>query len=213
MTDLTDPASKEIERLDYVWLRGVAATGSVVKPTGLFNATPAANGPAGLAFPSDHTGVIAVLQCPTTSAQRSAASSVTMPTLPSTTTIAAAAGDAETKAAITGAFTTVFDGSVTSIDKKLAAIEDAQKLKPFFVQSLRVAQKAIAARIKLRIDRITVTDAMHVRRRVLIAARRRRRARSSPGGAVKVGDTWLVTRKTYCDVSTQGAKTIPEPCR
>jgi endonuclease/exonuclease/phosphatase family metal-dependent hydrolase len=211
MTDLTDPASKEIERLDYVWLRARRDC-SVVKPTGLFNATPAANGPAGLAFPSDHTGVIAVLQCPTTSAQRSAASSVTMPTLPSTTTIAAAAGDAETKAAITGAFTTVFDGSVTSIDKKLAAIEDAQKLKPFFVQSY-AAQKAIAARIKLRIDRITVTDAMHADVEYSLLLDGAAVLDHLPGGAVKVGDTWLVTRKTYCDVSTQGAKTIPEPCR
>jgi hypothetical protein len=34
-----------------------------------------------------------------------------------------------------------------------------------------------------------------------------------PGAAVKPDGTWLVSRKTFCDVSTQGVKEIPEPCR
>jgi endonuclease/exonuclease/phosphatase family metal-dependent hydrolase len=211
MTDLTDPTSKQIERLDYVWLRGRRDC-NIVAPTGLFNAEPAQNGPSGLAFPSDHTGVVAVLQCPTTAAQQSAAAGVTMPTLPSTTTVVAVAGDAATKAAITSAFTTVFDGSVTSIDKKLAAIEDADRLRPFFLQSY-AAQKAIAARIKVRIDRINVTDATHADVEYSLLLDGAAVLDHLPGGAVKIGDEWFVTRKTYCDVSTQGAKTIPEPCQ
>ena len=34
-----------------------------------------------------------------------------------------------------------------------------------------------------------------------------------PGQAVKEGDTWLVSLRTYCDVSTQGSDTIPPPCQ
>ena len=34
-----------------------------------------------------------------------------------------------------------------------------------------------------------------------------------PGAAVQVGPRWLVTRRTYCDVSTQGATEIPPPCQ
>ena len=34
-----------------------------------------------------------------------------------------------------------------------------------------------------------------------------------PGAAVRVGDQWLVTRRTYCDISTQGQPEIPPPCQ
>jgi hypothetical protein len=211
MTDLTDPTSKQIERLDYVWV-GRSRDCDVVAPTGLFNARPAQNGPSGLAFPSDHTGVIAVLVCATTPAEQSAAASATMPTVPSTTTVAAVHGDAATTAAITNAFKTLFDGSVTGAERKLSAVEDADKLRPFFLQTYE-AQKAIASRIKLRIDRINVTDATHADVEYSLLLDGAAVLDHLPGGAVKVGDTWFVTRKTYCDVSTQGATTIPEPCR
>jgi hypothetical protein len=34
-----------------------------------------------------------------------------------------------------------------------------------------------------------------------------------PGAAVRHGDDWLVTRRTYCQVATLGEKTVPTPCR
>jgi hypothetical protein len=34
-----------------------------------------------------------------------------------------------------------------------------------------------------------------------------------PGAAVRAGARWLVTRRTYCEVATQGQTAIPEPCR
>jgi hypothetical protein len=34
-----------------------------------------------------------------------------------------------------------------------------------------------------------------------------------PGAAVQVNGRWVVTRRTYCDVSTQGVAEIPPPCR
>lgn len=33
-----------------------------------------------------------------------------------------------------------------------------------------------------------------------------------PGEAVLVDGRWLVSLRTYCDVSTQGAEVIPLPC-
>ena len=33
-----------------------------------------------------------------------------------------------------------------------------------------------------------------------------------PGQAVKVGDTWLVSRRTFCDVATTGLDEIPPEC-
>ena len=211
MTDLTDPTSKEIERLDYVWLRG-RRNCNIVAPTGLFNATTR----------DERTRRARVPVRPHRRHRRA----------PVRDDLGAAIGGRgrdDADAAVDhhdrrgpatprrrppspSAFTTVFDGSVTSIDKKLAAIEDADRLKPFFLQSY-AAQKAIASRIKLRIDRIAVTDATHADVEYSLLLDGAAVLDHLPGGAVKVGDAWLVTRKTYCDVSTQGAKTIPEPCR
>jgi endonuclease/exonuclease/phosphatase family metal-dependent hydrolase len=70
---LQDPNAKESERIDFIFVKGpkgctpafddaTDADGDGVR-TGLFNAAPAVNGPGGLAFPSDHTGVSADLSC------------------------------------------------------------------------------------------------------------------------------------------------------
>lgn len=53
-----------IGRLLFVWLGG------------LFNDKPAIDGRSGLAFPSDHTDVALTPSCPTTDAERRAASAV-----------------------------------------------------------------------------------------------------------------------------------------
>ena len=210
MTDLTDPTSKEIERLDYVWLRG-RRNCNLVKPTGLFNADTRDERTRRARVPSDHTGVIAVLECPTTTAQRSAADGATMPTLPSTTTIGAA-GDAATKAAIAERVHDRLRRQRDEHRQETGGHPRRRPAKPFFLQSY-AAQKAIASRIKLRIDRIAVTDVTHADVEYSLLLDGAAVLDHLPGGAVKVGDTWFVTRKTYCDVSTQGEKTIPEPCR
>ncbi|HKA92870.1 MAG TPA: hypothetical protein VKE97_03640 [Acidimicrobiia bacterium] len=71
--DLRNPASKETERIDFLFVK--AARGCKVRfdtpqdrdkdglGTGLFAARPAADGPGGLAYLSDHTGVGADLSC------------------------------------------------------------------------------------------------------------------------------------------------------
>lgn len=70
---LQDPNAKESERIDFIFVKApkgctpafddnADSDGDGVR-TGLFNAAPAVDGPGGLAFPSDHTGVSADLSC------------------------------------------------------------------------------------------------------------------------------------------------------
>jgi endonuclease/exonuclease/phosphatase family metal-dependent hydrolase len=73
---LKDPNAKESERIDFIFVKPPKTCAARFDPasdsdhhklgTGLFNATPAVNGPGGLVWPSDHTGVSADLACATT---------------------------------------------------------------------------------------------------------------------------------------------------
>jgi hypothetical protein len=212
LTDMVDPASRQSERIDYLFLGGSRSC-TTAAPTGLFNAAPAdpaADG--GLVFPSDHTGVQATLRCPTTDEQRAAAPSATVPPAPTTTAGAAAAPDEPTLAAITDAFHLLFDGDVTDVDVKLAALEDGEILREYFLDSY-AAQQAIASRVRVRIDAATLVDADHADVTYTLLLDGTPVLDHLPGGAVRAGERWLVTRRTYCDVSTQGQEAIPPPCR
>jgi len=210
LSDMTNPASIETERIDYLWIgRGRACR--VIAPTGLFNPTPAKNGPADLAFPSDHTGVQATLRCPTTPAQRQA--TLTPHPLPSTSTTArAAASDATTTDAITTAYSNLFGGEVTDPETKLASLQDAAMLRSSFIASFEKT-RSIATRIRVRLDSVTVIDSEHADVIYTLLLDGAAVLDHLPGAAVRQDGRWLVTRRTYCEVSTQGATDIPEPCR
>ncbi len=70
---LKDPNAKESERIDFVFVKGSKRCTVTFDPaddgndnglgTGLFGATPAVDGPGGLVWTSDHTGVSADLRC------------------------------------------------------------------------------------------------------------------------------------------------------
>jgi hypothetical protein len=70
---LKDPNARESERIDFIFVKPPARCTAAFDPvtdddgdflgTGLFNATPAVNGPGGLAWASDHVGVAADLTC------------------------------------------------------------------------------------------------------------------------------------------------------
>jgi endonuclease/exonuclease/phosphatase family metal-dependent hydrolase len=211
ITDLTNPASKQSERIDYLFTGGTRAC-TVVPPTGLFNAEPATPGPDGLVFPSDHTGVQATVECATTAAQRAAAPSATVTTAPTTSETQTGEVDPATLAAITDAFETLFNGDVTDVDQKLTALEDSEVLRPFFLQTY-AAQQAIASRVRVRIDDVKLVDANHADVTYTLLLDGAAVLDHLPGAAVRVGDRWLVTRRTYCDVSTQGVSEIPPPCQ
>lgn len=211
MADLTDPASRQSERIDYLFVGGARAC-EPIPPTGLLNAEPATAPTRGLVFPSDHTGVQATLGCETTASHRDAAARATTTTASATTSVPSPEIEAETLSQISQAFSELFDGTVTDVDRKLAALEDGELLRPFFLESYE-AQKEIAADIRVRIDEVVMIDSSHADVTYTLLLDGSAVLDHLPGGAVKAGDRWLVTRRTYCDVSTQGSDDIPPPCQ
>lgn len=208
MTDLEDPDSRQVERIDYLFYdegRGCRA----VDPTGLFNGDPAEGD---LAYPSDHTGVQLTLQCPTTEAQVEAATAATVLDVTTTTNAVGEQVDAETEAAITDAFTNLFDGGITDVEVKLASLERAEELRPYFVESFEDTRE-VAAGIRVQIDSIEAVDATHADVTYTLVLDGTPVLDHLPGAAVNIDGAWLVSLRTYCDVSTQGADTIPEPCQ
>lgn len=209
LVDLQDPSSHQTERIDYLFV-GPSRECAAAAGTGLFNAEPAAGS---FAHPSDHTGVIAMLRCTTDDAHRSAASKATMPTAPPTSVVTGGGPpDDETAAAITDAFNTLFAGTVSDPEVKITALEDAERLRESFFEMYE-RTKEIASRIVIRIDAITMVDADHANVTYTLLLDGAAVLDHLPGAAVRVDGRWLVTRRTYCDVATQGATEIPEPCR
>ena len=211
LVDLTDPTSRQSVRIDYLLVGGPRACTSAA-PTGLFNAEPASPAVDRLVFPSDHTGVEATLRCDTTDRQREEAAGATITTAATTTSPPPAEVDEATRTAITDAYRTLFDGDVTDVDAKLAALEDGETLRPFFLATY-AAQGDLVQRIRVRIDEIAPVDADHADVTYSLLLDGTPVLDHLAGSAVRVNGRWLVTRRTYCDVSTQGASEIPPPCR
>ncbi|HYF45373.1 MAG TPA: endonuclease/exonuclease/phosphatase family protein, partial [Acidimicrobiales bacterium] len=208
MTDLEDPESIQTERIDYLFIGGDRDC-DPVEPTGLFNPGPAEGD---LAHPSDHTGVLAELRCPTTDDQREAAPDATVTTTTSTTAPAGEGFDAATEDAITQAFTNLFDGSITDVEVKLGSLQGADELREHFLASYE-ATREVAAGIRVRIDEISRVDDATADVTYTLLLDGAAVLDHLPGQAVNEGGTWLVSLRTYCDVSTQGSDTIPPPCR
>lgn len=213
LSDLTDEASRQRARIDYIWLAGRREC-ELVAPTGLFNALPADPelGAGRLLFPSDHTAVEASLSCPTTAEQRAASGVTPLPPAPTTSTTPPGAIDASVRQAVTAAFEGLFSGAVSDVDEKLSNLEDGELLRDSFVARYE-ATKEIASRITVRIDSVSARDADHVDVVYSLLLDGNPVLDHLPGGAVRVGGRWLVTRRTYCDVGTQGTDDIPEACR
>jgi endonuclease/exonuclease/phosphatase family metal-dependent hydrolase len=211
LVDLTNPSSRQAERIDYLLVGGPREC-TVVGPTGLFNAEPASPSVDRLVFPSDHTGVQTTLDCATSDSQRQRAASATVTSAPTTSGPPTHEVDPSTLAAITDAFRTVFDGDVTDVDAKLAALQDGEILRPFFLASYE-AQAAIVSRIRVRVDEVLLVDPDHADVTYTLLLDGAAVLDHLPGAAVQVNGRWLVTRRTYCDVSTQGVTEIPPPCQ
>ena len=212
LTDPSHPTARQTERIDYVF---VSSTGcEVTASTGLFSPEPAAQpgNRGGLAFASDHTGVEASLECAVRLADLVGAADATeSPTTTVPATTAAPAG-AATAAAITAAFETVFDGDVTDLDAKLAAIENGDALRESFLA--RYASLGdVVTRTRVRVDGISIAYATHADVTYSILLDDTVVLDHIAGAAVEIGSRWLVTTRTYCDVSTQGQTDIPAPCR
>ena len=211
LDDLTDPQSIQSARIDYLW-RGGSRDCREVEPTGLFAAEPADDGQSGLAYASDHTGVQATIECETTPEQRAAALDDPLPTTTTTEPGGSEALDDATRAAVTEAFETVFNGDVTDVERKLTALEDGELLRDYFVEQFE-AVRPIASRIRIRLDEMAPDGPDRVAVVYTLLLEEAAVLDHVPGAAVRVGDDWLVSRRTYCDVSTQGADEIPPPCQ
>jgi endonuclease/exonuclease/phosphatase family metal-dependent hydrolase len=210
LSDLTNPASRQSERIDYIFLATKRDCRAIDFP-GLFAADPASPPLDGLVFASDHTGVQAKISCVTTAADRAAARRVAA--RPTTTTTKAAEVGAETKAAITKAFETVFNGG-GDLETRLAALQDAEQLRDSFIARFEdPATKAVVDQVRVRIDSMQQLDNRNVNVVYSILLDQAEALGHLPGSAVRVGDRWLVSRKSYCQVATLGQSTVPGACK
>jgi endonuclease/exonuclease/phosphatase family metal-dependent hydrolase len=210
LTDLADPTSRQTERIDFLLL-GRSRGCEAVPPTGLFAPDPGPPGAGGIVFASDHTGVEATIECATTEAQQHDAPAATVTTT-ATTAPPSAEVDAATLGAITEAFTTLFDGTVTDVEAKLAVLEDGELLRPYFLEAY-AAQQAIAPHIRVHLDDVSLVDPAHAAVTYTLLLDGAAVLDHVEGAAVLLDGRWHVTRRTYCDVSTQGAAEIPAPCQ
>ncbi len=208
LIDLQDPASQQTERIDYLFLGGKRDC-KAIAPTGLFRAAPEDND---FAYASDHTGVQATLRCATSAEQLEAATAATAPATTSTTTAAPSGVSDDVLDGVTAAYSNLFDGTVTDIEVKLASLENADVLRPYFLESYEI-QKVIASRITVRIDSVTGIDDDNVDVVYTLLLDGAAVLDHLPGASVRIDGVWLVTLRTYCDVSTQGAPEIPLPCQ
>jgi hypothetical protein len=71
----------------------------------------------------------------------------------------------------------------------------------------------VAAGIRVRIDSIEAIDDTHADVTYTLVLDGSPVLDHLPGTAVNIDGEWLVSLRTYCDVSTQGADEIPEPCQ
>jgi endonuclease/exonuclease/phosphatase family metal-dependent hydrolase len=212
LSDLTNPSARQAERIDYVFL-ATKRRCRVVPPTGLFAAVPSSVPLDRLVFASDHTGVRAKISCLTTAADLAAARPVKSRS--TTTTTRAVVIRTVTRRAVTTAYETVFNGGAgTTIDARLSALQDADRLRESFVARYEdPAIKPLADQVRVRIDSMRGVDASHVDVVYSILLGDAVALDHLPGGAVRTGSRWLVTRRAYCAVATLGATSVPEACR
>jgi endonuclease/exonuclease/phosphatase family metal-dependent hydrolase len=212
LSGLTDPTARQSERIDDVFLVTPRRC-RVEPPTGLFAAQPASPPLDGLVFASDHTGVQAKISCRTTAGDRDAARPVAAASTTTSTTLAPV--DPATRAAVTSAYETVFDGgAAATVDRRLSALQDAERLRASLTARYEdPAIKPLADQVHVRIDGITHVDARHVGVVYSILLSGSVALDHLPGGAVRERGRWLVTRRAYCAVAVLGATSVPEGCR
>jgi endonuclease/exonuclease/phosphatase family metal-dependent hydrolase len=209
LSELRSPVNHQTERIDYIFVGGRRDC-SVEEGTGLFDREGNPHSPSGILHPSDHTGVMAVLACSTSSSQRATAGTATFPTT-TTTTATASMADAATTTAITSAYQLLFDGTNPDLQARLGALEDSELMRPVFMAQYQQT-KNISPRIKVRIDGISMRGADNAAVTYSLLLDGNPVLDHLPGGAIRSGNAWLVTRRTFCDVATQGMTTIPPPC-
>jgi hypothetical protein len=206
---LSDPEAQQSERIDYV-LYDAGERCDVAEPTGLFEADGEDGRDDGFVHPSDHTGVQATFRCRTTDRQRQEGEAATTS---STTTTTRPEGevDAATEDAVVAALEAVFSGT-SDIDTRVAAIEDGEALRAVVEEGF-AANAEIASRITVDVadvrlpepDRAEVTFSLLLDGTAVLS--------DLPGELILVDGGWLLTKRTFCDIGTQGMTEIPAACQ
>jgi len=210
LTDMKDAASKQNERIDYVFLTGRRSC-SAAPPTGIFFA---AGGPAaadGLVFPADHSGVEATLRCRTTKADRRSTADAAAH-VATTTTIPSHPVPKSVADSVAASFNTLFGGTQPDPEQRLLVLERGGEFHDSFIARMR-AVGAVANQTSVRFDVIDADGPNAVNVEFTILLNGSPVLDALPGRAVKRGGRWLVTARTYCQIATLGTTAIPSPCR
>ena len=205
LQDMTDPDSRQHSRIDYLFYATADRNCSVGSDTGLFNAEPVVGE---LAFPSDHTGVALTLECATTGADRADATGAALPERPDSAATATATTqelDAATADAVTFAFETFLDGSITDMELRVAQVEDLPGLHRAVLETFSRSGES-AAMVNGRVDSISrpssttaeVIYSILLEDQIVFAGR--------TGEAVLVDGDWFVSKSTYCDLAALGGE-------
>ena len=105
----------------------------------------------------------------------------------------------------------MFSGT-SDLDTRVAAIEDGESVRSV-VASGFAANQAIVSRISVKIHDVTLKDATHADVTFSLLLDGNAVLDHLPGQAVKIGGTWYVSKRSFCDVGTQGMKDIPAACQ
>ena len=113
---------------------------------------------------------------------------------------------------MTEAYETLFDGTITDPDEKLASLQDAAALRDSFIARMQSIGD-LATRTGVEIESMTPAGRNAVDLVFTITLDGAPVLDQLPGRAVKVDGRWLVARRSYCQVATLGVDTAPEACR
>lgn len=208
LIDMKNPASKQTERIDYVFLRPIRRC-TIVRPTGMFAPTGGPTRRDGLVFPADHSAVEATIRCRTTGADRKSAA-LRVPS-PTTTTTAEGPVSSTDQAAITTAYTNLFAPNPDP-DVQLSTLENGDALRESFIARKQQVGD-LATKTSVRVESFDGQTSDVVRMTFSILLDGNVVLDHLPGQAKLIGARWFVATQSYCQVATLGMPTIPEPCR
>ena len=198
LADMADPSSRQSSRIDYLLYSAAGRDCSAGEGTGLFNAEPAAGE---LAFGSDHTAVALKLVCFAAGAEGVDAAAAALPEAPDEPAPADVQPvDEFTAEAITAAFETHLDGSVTDIEVRIDQVEDFEGMRDAARQMFEEVGE-LGAAVRARVDAISRTSATTARVVYSILLNDQVIFDGREGGAVLIDGRWFVSRATFCDLA------------
>ena len=198
LADMADPSSRQTSRIDYLLHSTAGRACSLGEGTGLFNAEPAAGE---LAYPSDHTAVALTLVCDAAEAEGVGTAAAALPEAPDEPAPADVQPvDEFTAEAITAAFETHLDGSITDSEVRIDQVEDFEGMRDAARQMFEEVGE-LGAAVRARVDAISRTSATTARVVYSILLNDQVIFDGREGGAVLINGRWFVSKATFCDLA------------